>query len=394
MITTPFLIRAFGLELFGTLALTKAISYYFTIFSQYGFPYSATREIALKRGSRADYSEVFCAVQLLKLGVLLLAAGTLGGLTMWSATCNAIASTLWLYFVVISAATLFPTWFFQGMERMGLMSALNLAKKTLFFSWMFIFVHSPADFGPYLKMLAFLELLRLAIAHLICWHYWRPTLHWPSKKALQTQIRAGWHIFLSNLSINSYSRLPTIFLGIYTGPASAGIYALGVRITRSLLGLIEPLVQAYFPIASRCIEKNRALGITSGLRFLFGCALGSGALGCFVFLAARPLTLALAGGPLAEVTHIMRLFAPLPLIAVISNILGLGMLVNLGHAGDYSKVMIGSGLVCAGALFVCVPPLGAFGAALGVMLCESFATLAMAAAFIYRRSALSAACGQ
>jgi len=386
--------RTFGLELFGTLALTRAIAYYFTIFTQYGFPYSATREIALKRSDAKAYSEVFCCVQLLKIGILILAAGFLGGLTLFSSTCAHIASTLWLYFIVISAATLFPTWFFQGMERMGLMTVLNLSQKALFFAWMFLFVRGPEDFGTYIKVLASLELVRLGLAHLICWRFWRPYLKWPSKNALLIQMRAGWHIFLSNLSINSYSRLPTVFLGIYAGPASAGIYYLGMRITRSLLGLIEPLVQAYFPIASRNIGENQALGIQAGLRFLFVSALIMGVIGCILFLGAGPIGEALAGEQLSAVTAIMQLFAFLPLIAIISNILGVGMLVNMGYASDYSKVMITAGITCAGALFFCVPPLGAIGASLGVLICESFATAAMATTFMLRRSATGAAQNQ
>lgn len=379
--------RTFGLELFGTLALTKAISYYFTIFTQYGFPYSATRQIALNRDSRADYSAVFCTVQLIKIGILTLAAAALGGMTILSTTCASIGGALWLYFIVISSATLFPTWLFQGMERMGLMTALNIAQKMLFYTWMFLFIRSPEDFGLYLKVLAALEVLRLAIAHLICWYFWRPKLLWPSKKDLATQLRAGWHIFLSNLSIHSYSRLPTIFLGIYAGPESAGIYALGARISRSLLGLIEPLVQAYFPIASRNIDANRAVGIAAGLRFLAVCICCVGSIGCALFAAAEPLTLALAGESLGEVKQIMRLFAFLPLIVIISNVFGLGMLVNLGHASDYSRVMIATGLVCLCALAWWIPAMGAFGAAFGVLLSETFATLAMSVSFIIRRPA-------
>lgn len=376
--------RAFGLELFGTLALTKAICYYFTIFTQYGFPYSGARAVALNRNKHLAYSEVLCAVQLLKAGILIVAAFVLIGLTYWSATCSTIAPTLWLYFVVMSAATLFPTWFFQGMERMGLMTALNLIQKALFLTWMFLCVRSPADFTIYLKMLASLEIIRLIFAHLICWKFWRPCCQWPSKQAFSHQLRAGWHLFLSNLSINAYGRLPTIFLGLYAGPAAAGIYALGTRISRSLLGLIEPLVQAYFPIAARNMQKNRALGITAGLRFLCSCSLILGVMSLALFAMARPLTRALAGGEIDAVVQVIRLCAFLPLIAIISNILGLGLLVNLGYASNYSKVMIVTGFICAGALFICVPPLGAFGAALSVMICESCATLAMAAAFILR----------
>jgi PST family polysaccharide transporter len=47
LLTTPFLIRAIGLEQFGALEFSKAISFYFTTLVSYGFRYSATKQVTL-----------------------------------------------------------------------------------------------------------------------------------------------------------------------------------------------------------------------------------------------------------------------------------------------------------------------------------------------------------
>src|SRR6202034_4733263 len=59
LVTLPWLTRVLGPSGFGQLSFCGAVIGYFVLFADYGFNYSATRQIALLYGDRAGRSKVF-----------------------------------------------------------------------------------------------------------------------------------------------------------------------------------------------------------------------------------------------------------------------------------------------------------------------------------------------
>jgi polysaccharide transporter, PST family len=377
LITLPFLTRTLGLELVGTLVLIKSLCYYFSIFTGYGFAYSATRRVALDKSDSHRLNEIVSSVTYIKTCVLIVCAAIIYGLTLFSPTYAAIQTSLWLYFFVVAIGAYFPTWLFQGMETMQLITTFNVLFKSAMIVWMFIFIKGPGDFELYLKMLALFEVLRVLTSWGFVYYKWKVCLVAPKILSITSQLKEGIYIFLSNLSIQSYGRLPAIVIAPYFGLKAVGAYAVGARLIRSLTALIEPLMQAFFPYVSRKIDESPQKGTLIALTFLKWMSAIGLLIGGLLFIFANEIIHTYSGYTSYEAALVLKALAFVPLVVVISNILGLEILVPLEQGPKYSLVMWLTAALCALCVSLLVPNFSAFGAGISILVAESFAAVLM-----------------
>ena len=72
LLTLPYLVRILGADKFGALAFATAIIGYFTVLTDYGFNFTATREVSLNRSNPEKLNEIFNSVMTIKLILFLL----------------------------------------------------------------------------------------------------------------------------------------------------------------------------------------------------------------------------------------------------------------------------------------------------------------------------------
>ncbi|MEM7055449.1 MAG: oligosaccharide flippase family protein [Bacteroidota bacterium] len=377
LITVPFLLRTIGIEKYGTILFVQALSFYFNVFINYGFNYSATKQIVLHKQDKAIIGQLLGAVYTLKLAAIGISLAIIGLLIFFVPSIQQTKYTLLCFVPVIIASTLFPGFVFQGLEKMWWMTLLNLLSKLLFLTGVFTLIRSPADDLLYPTLLSIADTLRLAAACYLIYYRLGVGICLPTQSMIYSQLREGVHIFLSNFTINFYTRLPVIFLNFFASPSSAAIYSLGDKVARTTVGMIEPFTQALFPIASRKMTKS----FQAGFRFIGSVIIANLVIlliigTCYCLFATSIIQL-LAGELIQEAVWILKLHAFLPCIVILSNTLGINALVPAGAGGKYIMTMLMTGLICAGLHFVLVPQLQARGAAWAILLCEAFATVMM-----------------
>src|SRR6201996_4745934 len=131
LLTFPYLARVLGPSGWGAVVFAQAIGIVITCVVEYGFDISAARETSLHREDRGRLSELVSGVLAAKTILALVCVA--GALFSRRYTYNIAPSPILFWSSTIWGVCqgINMLWFFQGLERMKLASALEIAGKVL-----------------------------------------------------------------------------------------------------------------------------------------------------------------------------------------------------------------------------------------------------------------------
>lgn len=144
LITLPYLARILGPEGFGKLALAQALLQYLYLVLEYGFQFTATREVARSRGNRTELGAIVAGV--LHARACFFSPCALGVGMGWAIPLLRGDTPLILGALLGAIGQGFnPLWFFQGLERMGRVALLELVVRGGTTLGVFLLVRTPQD---------------------------------------------------------------------------------------------------------------------------------------------------------------------------------------------------------------------------------------------------------
>jgi PST family polysaccharide transporter len=284
LITFPYLARVLGPSGWGSVVFAQSIGSVIAIFVEYGFDISASRETSHHRNEPGLLSELISGVLGAKfvLAVLCVCGAVFsrrfthhiapGLLLFWS-------STVWGVCQGINML-----WYFQGLERMRLASALEIGGKVVATSSIFLLVRHPDDGW---KVMA-AQCVGCVAAHgvTIFLAYREVGFSWPKPSSVWQALRLGWSMFLFRAAQGLSGSLNGLILGSVAPLAALGEFAGADRITRVFQQGLWPINQALYPRLTQQMQDNRdgamkmvrfSLFLLGGLGLLFGAVLFLGA---------------------------------------------------------------------------------------------------------------------
>ena len=256
LITMPYLARVIGVEGFGKIAFASAIMVWIQTIADWGFNFTATRDVAQNRGDLKKVSVIFSNILWARCTLMFLSFLFLVILIVLFPKFRANTDILLLSFLMIPGHILFPDWFFQAMERMKYITILNLVSKLLFTIAVFIFIREKDDYllQPLLTSLGFV------VSGLIAFYYilvkWKIKLLKPSFKNIGFTIRKSTDVFLNNLVPNLYNSFSIVLLGVFGGDIANGKLDAGTKFVNIAQQFMQVLSRAFFPFLSRQLDKH------------------------------------------------------------------------------------------------------------------------------------------
>lgn len=248
LITLPYLVRVLGIERFGLVSFAIAFVQYFITLTDYGFNLSASRETALHRRHPAEVSRIVSSVLAVRLLFFLISVGICLVVTTWNPKMHASQLLVLVALTSVGGSLTSLNYFFQGIERMKFITALSLSAKAVYTISLFLFVHHPDDyllvpfFSGITETLAGLIGLTLAVRH------FGVRLRLPRLQELVQQLKLGWPVFCSTVSISAYTATRTFAIGLFADARTVGYYALAERITTLLqMFPLSPVLAALYP---------------------------------------------------------------------------------------------------------------------------------------------------
>src|SRR5690606_6116995 len=146
LITIPYLAHVIGVEGFGKIAFAAAVIVWFQTITDWGFDYTATRDVAQNRENAEKISEIFSNVLWARIILMMLSFGLLLAAITIVPYFYENRIILLLTFLMVPGHIMFPDWFFQAMERMKYITIFNLLSKALFTTMVFIFINEKEDY--------------------------------------------------------------------------------------------------------------------------------------------------------------------------------------------------------------------------------------------------------
>jgi PST family polysaccharide transporter len=346
LITLPYLVRVLGPEKFGLIAFAQAFIGYFQILTDYGFNLSATREISINRENKEKVSEIFSSVMIIKFFLLLLSLGLMGIIVFSFEKFRQDWLIYYLTFGMVLGQTLFPIWFFQGMERMKYITFLNVLAKLIFTIAIFIFVKRSSDYlyVPLLNSLGFI--LAGVLALWIVFKDFGVFFKIPGFKVLKYHLKEGWHVFVSLVFITGYTNSRIFAVGLFSpNNAITGYYA----IAEKLMGIVQtfPLasvIQALYPRLSKIYAENKlkAKFIADKLQRYTTIAY---LIICITFFIIAPKVVEIVAGSSYEETILTFRLLLIAVLFINANAFRVNFLLVSGNADIFAKIHLVMGTV-------------------------------------------------
>ena len=245
LITFPYLVRTLELEKYGVVMMASSLVVFINIFVDFGFNISATREVSLIRKDKKKLSAFYWNVFYTKLILLLISFVVLYLITLTIPKLQSEQLVYLLSFGVVIGQNLFPTWFFQGIEKMKVITLINVLAKIIFTITIFVFIKSPSQYiyVPVLNSLGFLIAGFLGfIISLKYIHYIKP-----KRKVMKGFIGDNKSLIISNFATSIYTSGNTFILGLIGGEDIAGVYSSMEKLVMATKTIYTPLYQAIFP---------------------------------------------------------------------------------------------------------------------------------------------------
>jgi len=375
LLTVPYLVRILKPDYFGLIAFATATISYFIMLTDYGFNLSATRQISIHRGNLKKVNEIFNATIFIQAVLLLISFFIFSAIVFTFEKFSRNWELYYISFGMVVGHFLFPVWLFQGLEKMKYITIINVTTKITFTLLIFLVVKQQKDYLLVQVLTSLSFILSGIFSLLIAKFFFNISLFLPKKTIVLTQLKEGWFIFSSNLSISLFTTSTTFILGIFTNNASVGFYAAADKIINAIKGLNNPISQSIYPIVSKKIVENKIEGIALILKFAKIIISSNFLISILLFLFAKPIGDFILGVDYQISIDLLKIMAFLPLIIAISNLCAVQGLYNLGKAYLVSKYLIIISVSHLILMFLLIPHFGLYGAATGVVITEIFGTL-------------------
>jgi len=264
----PYLVRTIGTKMFGLVMFAQTVATIFTLITDFGFSITGTRALSILKKNRTMKGELFFGVMSIKFALIILLLFFLFALTSTSDKFSQNKLIYYYSFGVTIGMTIFPSWFFHGIQNMKVITIVNAVSRTLFAGLVFMFITKPEDF----LLVPIFNSASYIITGLFGLFYALKFLKIkvPSIIFIFNLVKESFKLFLSNLSTSLYSSFNILIIGLLTNDTLTGVYASFEKIILALKNIYTPIYQAVFPWLSTQTNQKMIIKKMSRIVFLLG----------------------------------------------------------------------------------------------------------------------------
>ncbi len=212
VVVAPYLARVLGPENLGIYSYVFSVTNVISILTLIGIYNYGNRQIAYERNNKAQRSQTFWELMLLRLGITLI-----GSLIYFAVALYLKKFTVYFvqYYCFLLAAYLDCTWLYVGMEDMRPAVLKNFFAKLAGVICIFVFIKQPGDIGKYLLILSISILVANLAAYAELGKYIEPVRI--NVRNLGRHIKESIWLFLPTVASLIYLQVDKIMIEFFTG---------------------------------------------------------------------------------------------------------------------------------------------------------------------------------
>lgn len=228
LVIIPWLIHKLGLSAYGVIAFHQYFGQCALMLVDFGFPMYAVNEVASRRNKKEDLTRFLYGAYIIKL-VLALIAIIVVAIIIWSDQVTqafGISSGLLAGFVANAIlSSLYPGWFFQGIEKIQEMILPTFLSRLLSLGIIIVYVRAPQDLWivPTAYCVGNIALLITAYSPIRS-HITRTSK--PTGLEIQRIAKEALQVFWSRLIIMGYVAASPVLVKMAGGDAGVAVYSL------------------------------------------------------------------------------------------------------------------------------------------------------------------------
>lgn len=367
----PYLLRVFGVAAFGLYAFVVAVARYGLLVTDWGFAYTATRDLAQEIDAGEPLDTTTSAVF---GGRALLLAGCAAGLAVLTLAVPPFSDRpglYWVAFVGVAGSAFLPVWLFQACERLPVVAGIQLASRVVSTVLIFVLVSSGADVATAIWLWSLPWAVSAIVAIAVAYRLLGVRLVPTPVGEWWAAVRSGAAVFVSLAAASLYTVSNVILLGLITDTVQVGYFAAAEALVIAAVGLLGPVSQVLFPRSAQAAEQGRG-AVVRHARRLAPIFVGLGALLSLVLFLGGPVLGPLFFGPgFGESVRLLQIMSPIPLAIAFATVLGPQLLLALRLDGRYASVIVSTALFNVVLTLALVPLFQATGTSLSALIAET-----------------------
>lgn len=271
LITYPYLIRILGADLYGSVLTAQMLASYASILIDFGSNNVCAKHVSLARYDKEKLSEILSSVLLVRIFLFF------SVFILYFSIVIVIPSfrKFWLLYILTYGLTLndvlFPQFFFQGLEKMKLITLVNIFIKVFFVILVFFVVKNMEDYiyVPILYALGYT--LGGFLSIWILFHRWGFQFIIVKKTTMMPYIKDCMPIFATDLICTIKDKVNYILVGLFVGMSEVVIYDLALKLHSLLtkpMGILTTVLLPRFALTKNFERLKQVILVSFFVTFI------------------------------------------------------------------------------------------------------------------------------
>lgn len=362
---SPYLIKTIGLDNFGLITSVQALMTFFTMFCDYGFNMSATKEISVHSGQQEIVNNIINSVFIVKIIIVCLSIIILWILVHTIHKFSCYSSLYFLSFALPLGRAFFPVWFFQGIQKMQYLIFFSLFSKGVATILILSFVHKSGDTNLVNLFIGTMDLIGTLILVVCIYTVFQFKVYIPELKHIIQQTKNGFYLFIAAFFANLTANSNLVILGFFVTSNTLGVFSVVDRIVFIIKQFPTIIFQAVYPHACRLWTHSKVDFLRFIRNVFWGIFLLLFFISIFVSIFSNPISVFFSKTNALEIARVLSIMCFLPIIAGLNLPAYICILVT-GQTKLSSRVIIVASIINVALNFKLAPIYGYWGTLIAV----------------------------